>query len=120
MRRLLTAFGLGLAFAGPSLANPAMTTVDTQMREAPNARSRVVQSIPANAQIDVQGCGPAWCSASWRDVPGFVRASAVVPGAAGPLHGYPDGPPPPPPVVVAPFGFGYYGYGWGHPWHHYY
>ena len=69
-----------------------------------------------SAQVDVEDCGPVWCSASWRNIPGYVRAKAVVPGAAGPLHG--AGPPPRPPVVIAPFGWGW-GYGWG-PWHHYY
>jgi len=118
MRRLLTALGFGLAFAGAASANPAMTTMDTQMRASPDAHARVVQAIPAHAQIDVEGCGPVWCSGSWRDVPGYVRANAVVPGAGGPLHAYP-GAPPPPPVVVAPFGF-YYGWGWGHPWRPYY
>ena len=116
MRRLLTAFGFGLAFAGAAFAHPAMTTMDTQMRESPDAHAHVVQAIPAHAQIDVEGCGPVWCSASWRDVPGYVRADAVVPGAGGPLHASP-GPPPPPPVVVAPFGFFW---GWGHPWRPYY
>ncbi len=113
MRRLFSAFGFGLAFAGTAIANPAMTTVETQMRESPNSHARVVQAIPANAQIDVGGCGPVWCSASWRDIPGFVRANAVTAGFAGPSPVYRVGPPPPPPVVVAPFGF-YYG------WRHYY
>ena len=116
MRRLVTAFGLGLAFAGSALAHPAMTTVGTQMRETPNGHSRVVQDIPPNAQVDVDDCGPVWCSASWRNIPGFVRADAVVPGAGGPLHAYR---PPPPPVVVAPL-FVPFGWGWGGPYHHYY
>ena len=116
MRRLPTALALSLVFAGSALAGPAMTTTNTLMRESPNSHARVVQPIPANAQIDVQGCGPVWCSASWRNMDGFVRVSAVAPGGGPPLaYG---GPPPPPPVVVAPFGFGYY-YGWGHPWHPY-
>ena len=119
MRRLLTAFGFGLVFSGSALAQPGMTTTDTEMLEAPKAHAHVVQAIPAHAQVDVEDCGPVWCSASWRNIPGFVPAKAVVPGAAGPLHGPP---PPRPPVVIAPviapFGWGW-GYGWG-PWHHYY
>ena len=116
MHRLLTAFGFGLVFSGSALANPAMTTTDTEMLESPKPHAHVVQAIPAHAQVDVEDCGPVWCSASWRNIPGYVRANAVVPGAAGPLHG--AGPPPRPPVVIAPFGWGW-GYGWG-PWHHYY
>ena len=115
MRRLLTAFGLAVACAGAAFANPAMTTVETQMRESPNARARIVQPIPANAQIDVDGCGPVWCSASWRNIPGFVRADAVVAGGVGLRPAYHR--PPPPPLVIAPFGFGW---GYYHPWHPYY
>jgi len=111
MRRLVTAFGLGLAFAGSALAHPAMTTVGTQMRESPNGHSRVVQDIPANAQVDVEGCGPVWCSASWRNIPGFVRADAVVAGGVGLRPAYR----PPPPPFFRPFGWGY-GYGW-HPYY---
>jgi hypothetical protein len=115
MRRLFIAFGLGLAFAGSALANPAMTTVETQMRESPNGHSRVVQDIPPNAQVDVDNCGPVWCSASWRNIPGFVPASAVVPGGVVLRPAYR----PPPPVVIAPFGFGF-GWGYYRPWHPYY
>jgi hypothetical protein len=106
MRRLVTAFGLSLAFASFALAHPAMTTVGTQMRESPNGHSRVVQEIPPNAQVDVDGCGPVWCSASWRDIPGFVRADAVVAGGVGLRPAYHR---PPPPPLFAPFGWGY---GW--------
>jgi hypothetical protein len=110
MRRLVIAFGLGLAFAGSALAHPAMTTVGTQMREAPNGHSRVVQDIPPNAQVDVEGCGPVWCSASWRNIPGFVRSDAVVAGGVGLRPAYR-----PPPPFFRPFGWGY-GYGW-HPYY---
>jgi hypothetical protein len=109
MRRLVIAFGLGLAFAGSALGRPAMTTVETQMRESPNGHSRVVQPIPANAQVDVDDCGPVWCSASWRDIPGYVRADAVVAGGVGLRPAYR----PPPPPFFRPFG-------WGYGWHPYY
>jgi len=104
MRRLVIAFGL-LVFAGSALAHPAMTTVGTQMRASPSAHSRVVQAIPANAQVDVEHCGPVWCSASWRDIPGFVRADAVVPGGVLLRPAYRPLPPP----FFGPFGWGY---GW--------
>ena len=115
MRRLLAAF-LFLVPSCAAWATPAMTTAPTAMRAAPSAHSRVVQSIPANAQIDIEDCGRYWCNASWRDVSGFVPVNVV---AAGGPPVYRAPPPPPayygPPVVVAPFGFGYYG------WHrHYY
>jgi len=116
MRRTGVAFCLVVAVAGPALASPALTTSPAQMRDAPSPYGRVVQSIPPNAEIDVRGCGEVWCSASWRDISGFVPAGAIAVG--------PDAPPQAPigvapPVVVAPFGWGY-AYGWGHPWRHYY
>jgi hypothetical protein len=121
MRRILVASCLGLAFVGPALAGPALTVASAEMRDAPNPYARVVQSIPANAEIEVRNCGEIWCSASWRDIHGYVRASVISAGPEAPPVGYP---PPPavvvaPPVVIAPFGWGY-GYGWGHPWRHYY
>ena len=83
MHRFLTVFGFALVFSGSGLANPAMTTTDTEMLESPKPHAHVVQAIPAHAQVDVEGCGPVWCSASWRNIPGYVRASSVLPGAAG-------------------------------------
>lgn len=114
MRRLLAAC-LILAPAA-ALATPAMTDRPTVMRAAPSNHARVLQSIPANAQIDVEGCGQYWCNASWRDISGFVSVN-VISGGGPPV--YRPAPPPVvfgPPVVVAPFGFGF-GYGWRH---HYY
>jgi len=115
MRRLLATLCLIVAAGGTATAEPAMTNAPTRMRESPSPQARVVQEIPANAQIDVQGCGRVWCSASWRDISGFVAVRSVSLDDAGPLV---DAPPPRPvyvgpPVVVAPCGFGW-GYGWRH------
>jgi len=133
MRRLVASLGWSLVWAGAALASPAMTIVPTTMRQSPNSHAAVVQSIPADAVIDITGCGKIWCSASWKDIPGFVRASSInaAPGAA-PLVNADQPPPPPPgpvyvgppPLVVAPFGCcwgpGYgYGYGWGYHRHYY-
>jgi hypothetical protein len=110
--------------AGAALASPAMTIEPTTMRQSPNSHAAVVQSIPPNAQIEITGCGKVWCSASWRDIPGFVRASSInaTPGAPPLVNSYAPPPPPPgpvyvgpPPLVIAPFGCcwgGPYGYGW--------
>ena len=86
MRRLLTAFGFGLAFASAAFANPAMTTIDTQMRESPNAHARVVQAIPANAQIDVEGLvfarlknsAPTVMPSDFSDIQFFDRSTLSV------------------------------------------
>ncbi len=129
MRRFVVALGLTLEFAGSALASPAMTIVPTAMRQSPSSHATVVQSIPPNAEIDITGCGKVWCSASWRNIAGYVRASSInaAPGAA-PLVESDEPPPPPPgvyvgppPLVIAPFGCCWgrpYGYGYG--WHRYY
>ena len=106
---LAVAFGL---VASAAAARPAMTAEPATMRAAPSSHARVVQHIPANAQIDIESCRERWCAASWRNLEGFVRVEAVGAPGDGPLV---DAPPPPPygyyggPVVVGPvFGFGYY------------
>jgi hypothetical protein len=97
--------------AAPCNAGPAITTAPAAMRRAPNAHSHIVQTVPANAQIDLENCSAGWCSASWRNLFGYIPAFAVA--EAGP-------PMIAPPVVVAPafewggpYVGGGFGYGWG-------
>ena len=125
MRRFVAAFALSSVLAAEALASPAMTIVPTTMRQSPSSHAAVVQSIPANALIDITGCGKIWCSASWKEIPGFVRASSInaTPGAA-PLIDADEPPPPPgpgpgpvfvaPPLIVAPFGCCWGGWGYRH------
>ena len=107
MRSLLLAVGFGLGFTGAALADPAVTVAPTYMRAQPNSYAPVVQSIPPNAEIDVNGCSGMWCAAAWRDVEGYVRLSALSFENAEPApppepgYGYQPGP-----AVVIPFGFG--------------
>jgi uncharacterized protein YraI len=121
LRRLLLAAGLSVGLAAPSFAEPAVTTAWSDMRSAPSGRSRVVQSVPADAQIDLQDCIGDWCHASWRNLAGYIPAFAVGEAAAPP----PVVAAPPPPVVVeapiyaAPayqWGGPYVGFGWGYGW----
>ena len=123
MRRLLLAAGLCFIFAAPSFADLAMTGAPVTMRAAPSGKARVVQRIPANAEIDLSSCNHRWCYSSWRNRFGYIPAEVVV-----------GGPPPatlpgndlPPPVVyaqptyVAPpvrtWSGPYVGFGWGYGW----
>jgi hypothetical protein len=119
MRRLLAVSALCLGSAAPAVADPAETIAPTIMRAAPSAAARVVQRIPAHAEIDLSSCSGAWCRVSWRDRFGYVRAEAVAVGSYAPRPAYYSYYGPRyywgPPVVVAP-GWGWgrpYGYGWG-------
>ena len=112
MRRCLTfpamavlACAVFLSASGSASASPAETIRATPMRNAPRAKAPIVQMIPANAEIDLTDCGVAWCYVSWRNVFGYVPASAVV-ALDEPV---------PPVIYSAPFyDWGpYYGFGWG-------
>ena len=125
MRRVFLAAGLVAVFVGPSLADPALTVASSNMRRAANPYSRIVQAIPANAQIDIQSCGGDWCYGSWRGLYGFIPSFAVA-QSAPPAPPMIAAPPPPlvvtAPVVVAPpppvyrWGGPYVGVGWGYGW----
>jgi uncharacterized protein YraI len=115
--RFLLATGLSLGLAASALADPGMTGAPVTMRAAPTVNSRVVQHIPANAEIDLSSCDRGWCYASWRNLFGYIPADVV---AARPPQ-FAVGPPvvAAPPVVVAPaWGWGgpYVGAGWGYGW----
>ncbi|MGD0764338.1 MAG: hypothetical protein ABR929_14320 [Roseiarcus sp.] len=119
MRRLIVTFGLCVGLVAPVFADPARTTAPVVMRAAPTPKARVVQNIPANAEIDLSHCSGDWCYASWRDRFGYVEADAVAaaPYAAAPPGYY--GPYDYGPAVGPWWGWGrpyYYGYGWGHRW----
>ena len=77
MRRLIATLALCAGCAVPAFADPAMTTAPVVMRAAPSPKARIVQSIPANARIDLSHCSRDWCYASWRDRFGYVRAAAI-------------------------------------------
>jgi uncharacterized protein YraI len=111
MIRFCLAVAMSLA-AGVAAARPAMTAEPATMRAAPSSHARVVQHIPANAQIDIEECRDRWCAASWRNLDGYVRVETIAASDGGPVV---EAAPPPPygyyggPVVVGPvFGFGYY------------
>lgn len=105
MRTVFAILGV-IAFAASAAADPAITGAAAAMRDAPSARARIVQRVPAHAEIDVNQCRRDWCYASWRDRFGYLPAAAI------------DAPPPeaPPPGEWSSGGFGpfYFGYGWSH------
>ena len=124
LRGALLVAGMCLGFAATSFADPAETAFPATMRKMPNVKARVVQHIPANAEIDVSHCAGGWCYGSWRDRFGYIPARAVAAGPP-PEGGFPPAAMGPPPVAVAPpvvvgsaFGWGgpYVGATWGYGW----
>ncbi len=120
MRRVFIVLALSAWPFAQAHASPALTRSATTMYATASTRAHVVQSIPANAEIDLDHCDRAWCYVSWRDRAGYVSARALdsTPPdfpVAGPG---PYGPPPPPPLAPPPYGYWggpYVGWGWG--WH---
>jgi len=88
MRALLFALGSSAVFAAPVAADPAVTGAEAAMRQAPSATARIVQRVPANAEIDLSQCSGAWCYVSWRNRFGYLPVAAI---ARAP---YPPGPAP--------------------------
>lgn len=113
MHRYIIAVLVWAAVPAAVFADPAMTVVPSLMQFAPSAKARVVQEVPANAQIDLNSCSGGWCYSSWRNLFGYLPVNSI---EALP---YSSQPPavvvPAPPVVVAPWGWGPgYGYGYGY------
>ena len=83
MRRLT--FGLAAAVAGfvlaPNLASAlsAVVASSTDLRAGPAYDFPVVDSIPADARVNVHGCVRAyrWCDVSWRDARGWVAGEEL-------------------------------------------
>ena len=115
LQRLLLAAGACACLAGPSFAEPAVTTASSNMRRMPNLHSHVVQSVPADAEIDLENCTGDWCYGSWRGISGYLPSFAVAQGSPPPVAAAPAAPP----IVVAPaWGWGgpYVGASWGYGW----
>lgn len=120
MSRIPIALGAAALAIGPAFATPALTATPTIMRASPSARAAAVQAIPANAEIEVDGCGKVWCHASWRSRAGYVGVAAIAPPAMGEPGPYPYPPPPAPLYPPYPWGPGYYdgpGFGFGFGYH---
>lgn len=110
MRPLFVALIVSGASAMSAAADPATTGAAASMRAAPSPKARIVQRVPANAEIDVSQCSGDWCYASWRDRFGYLPAAAIAPTpypaapapAYGPYGAWSN-------AGVGPF---YFGYGW--------
>ena len=99
-----------------------MTNVN--LRQGPGTNYTVITTIPAGAPVEVSNCQGQWCQVSFQGQNGYVIATGIGQGGAGPPPGGPPpgGPPPPPPGYYPPppgyYPPPYYGpypyYGYGH------
>ena len=114
MRRLCLTLGIYAGLCGALMADPAVTVFPASMRAAPSPHARIVQRIPANAQIDLGSCSDNWCNASWRDIFGYVPVQAVEAAAY-------QAPRPaivPVPVIIGGYGYGYHRRGYYNEYYH--
>lgn len=104
MPRLLLAAGFLGVFAGPSLADQAITSAPSIMRKAANPRSHIVQRVAAGSEVDIQRCGGSWCYGSWRGRSGYLPSIVVAQGGPSPVAATPPSAAfsPPPLAVTAP------------------
>ena len=66
----------------------AMIAAQTQLHRMPGNQSQVVASLPVNARVDVQRCGPAgnWCQVTYGQQSGWVEAAMLKPVEAVPAR----------------------------------
>ncbi len=64
----------------------AMIAAQTQLRRLPGDQSQVIATLPRNARVDIQRCGPAgnWCSVTYGQQSGWVEAAMLKPVEAAP------------------------------------
>jgi uncharacterized protein YraI len=104
MQRLGLGLAILIATGSAALADPAITVRPTAMRAAPSPKARVVQTIPANADIDLSSCSTNWCYVSWRDRFGYVPVGSVEAMPQRRVYVAP-----PPVVYPGPYWGGYWG-----------
>jgi hypothetical protein len=103
--RILLGFAVAVGCSAPAFAELAMTGAPVAMRAGPAGDARVVQRIPASAEIELSSCRRGWCQASWRHLSGYIPVAAVVLGPPPATLPGDEMPPPfvnPQPTSVAP------------------
>ena len=98
---------------------PEVAITNVNLRQGPGTNYTVITTIPAGAPVEVGNCQGQWCQVSFQGQNGYVIATGIGQGGAGPPQGGP--PPPPPGYYPPPTGYyppPYYGpypyYGYGH------
>jgi uncharacterized protein YraI len=106
---------VALLLGSAGVASAAVVEGDLNLRSGPGTSYRVIDTMPAGANVAILGCTGSWCRVSFRGIEGYASASYL--GGGGPVYAAE------PPVYVAPpppvFGIGIgFSDGWRHGWHH--
>jgi hypothetical protein len=93
MRDFILTLGLLTVLASAARADPAITTMASVMREAPNAKAHIVQSVPAHAVIDLSSCEKIGATSHGETCSAICRSPPSWSVPMGPLTRRPRRPP---------------------------
>jgi uncharacterized protein YraI len=71
--------------AGAALAREAKTVSEVLLRTGPNAKYRLITTIPPETIVYVVSCGRAYCRIDWEGYSGYGRAGALQRTEWGPV-----------------------------------
>lgn len=58
-------------------SDPAIVTVQANLRQGPATDSKVVAIIPRGSAIKITDCSNGWCRASWNGRDGYILTKSV-------------------------------------------
>jgi hypothetical protein len=76
-RTCLALLTVGLLANITGCSDPGMVTVQTELRQAPAAGSKVLVVIPKGGAISVGDCGNGWCRVSWNGRDGYILSKSM-------------------------------------------
>ncbi len=92
-------------------AGAATVTSGLNLRSGPGTDYRVIDTLPAGAQVAVLGCSGSWCRVDWNGESGYASASYIAGSGYAGNSGYAE------PYYSEYPDYSYddypYGYGWG-------
>lgn len=83
LRSTLVAGAIAVGVLAPVAAQAAYVTGSVNLRTGPGTQYARILTIPAGARVSVAGCS-SWCSVNYAGTRGYVSASYVAGGRAGP------------------------------------
>jgi uncharacterized protein YraI len=68
---------VGLAAIAAGCSDPGIVAVQTELRQAPAAQSKILAVIPKGGAITVSDCSNGWCHVSWNGRDGYILTKSV-------------------------------------------